>query len=218
MQVKQRAQTETLERIQLHGMHRLSIKVIKQKQNVRCEEGKFKVKCVKWCFSLKSRLGPCALEVISVTYVFYSVGLTLTVTLPALVGRPNRFIRALVLDRGTEMDLCVLETISLFNLTLMLMISWNKIHNSRFLRGKWMPTVHRDLHAPLYCPLLRWTLLALFTASVPYRRSICRWSRGDAESFHWTLSAEESHPRHPHWPMRHNAVTGNKRLTSLFPL
>lgn len=33
-----------------------------------------------------------------------------------------------------------------------------------------------------------------------------------------TLSAEKSHPRHPRWPMRHNAVTGNKRLTSLFPL
>lgn len=89
------------------------------------------------------------------TYVFYSVGLTLTVTLPALVGRPNRFFRALVLDRGTEMGLCVLETISLLKFTLMLMISWNMIQNSRFLRGEWMHTVHRDLHAPLYCPLLR---------------------------------------------------------------
>lgn len=165
MQVKQRAQTETLERIQLHGTHRLSVKVIKQKQNVRCEEGKFKVKCLKWCGSLQSRWGVCALEVISTTYVFLPLGLTLTVTLPALVGRPNRFIRALVLDRGTDMDWCVLETISLLKFTLMLMISWNKIQKSRFLRGGWMHPVHHDLHAPLYCPLLPWTLLALFAAS-----------------------------------------------------
>lgn len=32
-----------------------------------------------------------------------------------------------------------------------------------------------------------------------------------------TGGRHQFHPGHPRWPMRHNAVTGNKRLTSLFP-